>query len=82
MCSKSAQNAEISIKLLHKSKKSCNFAGKLRMFMEGTLKTRQLTEYKTLSDGRNGCLVFVGPKELEHFTAHQKKPAIYMLEAS
>ena len=27
-------------------------------------------------------MVFVGPKELEHFTAPQKKPAIYMLEAS
>ena len=51
--------------------------------MEDTFKTRQLTEYKTLSDGRSGCLFYVEPKALDNYSQYSYTVStIYLLKSS
>ena len=51
--------------------------------MEGTLKTRQLTEYKTLSNGQSGCLFFVGANELDKYSKYSYSVStIYLLKSA
>ena len=62
-------------------KKAVTLRAKSRKRMEETFKTRQLTEYRTLSDGRSGCLVFVEPGTISFGKMVILAPALYLLDA-
>ena len=51
--------------------------------MMDTLKTRQLTEYRTLSNGQSGCLFYVGSNELDRYSKYSYSVStIYLLKSS
>ncbi|MBR3647034.1 MAG: hypothetical protein IKN59_01410 [Paludibacteraceae bacterium] len=49
--------------------------------MEETFKTRQLTEYRSLSDGRSGCLFYVASNNMEKTHLRANSPALYFIDS-